>query len=101
LGEKVHLDPDFREFVESFVTNDVRILIVGGYAVAVHGLPRYTGDLDAWIWVSQQNAERVLPSHNPSVMVSIHIVPNRCGLLPATRFASIRRQDGLASKALL
>jgi len=45
IGEKVHLDPDFREFVESFVTNDVRFLIVGGYAVAVHGLPRYTAIL--------------------------------------------------------
>jgi glycine cleavage system aminomethyltransferase T len=62
LEEKVQLDPDFREFVESFVGNDVRFLIVGGYAVAAHGLPRYTGDLDAWIWVSQQNAEKVLQS---------------------------------------
>jgi hypothetical protein len=62
LGMKMHLDPDFREFVESFVANDVRFLIVGSYAVAAHGLPRYTGDLDAWIWVSPQNAERVLQS---------------------------------------
>jgi hypothetical protein len=62
LGEKVQLDPDFREFVESFISNDVRFLIVGGYAVAAHGLPRTTGDLDAWIWVSLQNAERVLRS---------------------------------------
>jgi hypothetical protein len=62
LGEKVQLDPDFREFVESFVANDVRFLIVGGYAIAAHGLPRYTGDLDAWIWVSPQNAERVIRS---------------------------------------
>jgi hypothetical protein len=58
----VKLDTDFREFVESFVTNDVRFLIVGGYAIAAHGLPRYTGDLDAWIWVSPQNAEKVLRS---------------------------------------
>lgn len=62
LGEKVQLDPDFKEFVESFIANDVRFLIVGGYAVAAHGLPRYTGDLDAWIWVSPENAERVLHS---------------------------------------
>ncbi|HVB19305.1 MAG TPA: DUF6036 family nucleotidyltransferase [Acidimicrobiales bacterium] len=58
----MQLDPDFREFVESFIANEVRFLIVGGYAVAAHGLPRYTGDLDAWIWVSPQNAERVLRS---------------------------------------
>jgi hypothetical protein len=58
----VQLDPDFRDFVELFVANDVRFLIVGGYAVAAHGLPRYTGDLDAWVWVSSENASRVLRS---------------------------------------
>jgi hypothetical protein len=62
LGEKVQLDPGFKEFVESFIANDVRFLIVGGYAVAAHGLPRYTDDLDAWIWVSPENAKRVLHS---------------------------------------
>jgi len=58
----VQLDPDFRDFVELFVANDVRFLIVGGYAVAAHGLPRYTGDLDAWVWVSSENASRVIRS---------------------------------------
>ncbi len=43
------LDPDFNEFVASFIDNGVRFLIVGGYALAAHGLPRYTGDLDAWV----------------------------------------------------
>ncbi|HEY5111982.1 MAG TPA: DUF6036 family nucleotidyltransferase [Acidimicrobiales bacterium] len=58
----MQLDPDFRDFVELFVANDVRFLIVGGYAVAAHGLPRYTGDLDAWVWVSSENASRVIRS---------------------------------------
>lgn len=58
----MQLDPDFRDFVELFVANDVRFLIVGGYAVAAHGLPRYTGDLDAWVWVSSDNASRVVHS---------------------------------------
>lgn len=35
----MQLDPDFREFVELFTASDVRFLIVGGYAVAAHGLP--------------------------------------------------------------
>jgi hypothetical protein len=56
----VQLDPDFKDFVEVFVANDVRFLIVGGFAVAAHGLPRYTGDLDAWVWVSSENASRVV-----------------------------------------
>lgn len=58
----MQLDPDFRDFVKLFVANDVRFLIVGGYAVAAHGLPRYTGDLDAWVWVSSENASRVVAS---------------------------------------
>jgi len=34
-------------------------MIVGGYAVAYHGYPRYTKDIDIWIWVSPENAEKV------------------------------------------
>ena len=54
------LDPDFNEFAAFFIDNDVRFLIVGGYALAAHGLPRYTGDLDAWVWVDAENARRVV-----------------------------------------
>jgi len=36
------LDPDFREFIELLNENNVRYLVVGGYAVAIHGHPRYT-----------------------------------------------------------
>lgn len=56
----MQLDQDFNEFVGLFLDNDVRFLIVGGYAVAAHGLPRLTGDLDAWIWVGDDNASRVI-----------------------------------------
>jgi len=35
-------------------------MVVGGYALAFHGKPRHTGDLDIWINVSEQNAERML-----------------------------------------
>lgn len=51
---------DFREFVASFDAHDVRYVVVRGYALAAHGLPRATGDLDVWIWVDRRNAERVL-----------------------------------------
>jgi hypothetical protein len=56
----MRLDRDFSEFVESFLAHEVRFLIVGGYALAAHGLPRLTGDLDAWVWISDANAARVL-----------------------------------------
>jgi len=58
----MQLDPDFREFVESFDAHDVRFLVVGGYALAAHGLPRATGDLDVWVWVDRANAEKIVDS---------------------------------------
>ncbi len=56
----MELDRDFSEFVACFIARDVRFMIVGGYALAAHGLPRATGDLDAWIAVSPENAEGVV-----------------------------------------
>jgi hypothetical protein len=54
------LSRDFIEFVESLNANSVRYLIVGGYAVALHGYPRYTKDLDVWIEPTAENAQNVL-----------------------------------------
>ncbi len=51
---------DFKEFVELLIKNKAEYLIVGGFAVAIHGHPRYTGDLDIWINRTQQNAEIVV-----------------------------------------
>jgi hypothetical protein len=36
------LDPDFSEFIDCCVRHDVRFLVVGGYALAAHGHPRFT-----------------------------------------------------------
>jgi hypothetical protein len=47
--------PEFREFAECLNANNVRYLIVGGYAVAFHGHPRYTKDLDVWIDRTREN----------------------------------------------
>lgn len=55
---------DFREFIELLIKNKAEYLIVGGYAVGIHGHPRYTGDLDIWLNPTQQNAELILKSVN-------------------------------------
>ena len=47
MAGKMTLDPDFREFIQPLNDKDVRYLIVGGYAVAAHGHPRYTKDIDS------------------------------------------------------
>jgi len=54
------LSKDFKEFIELLNENKVRYLVVGGYAVAFHGHPRYTKDLDVWIELSPDNANRIL-----------------------------------------
>jgi hypothetical protein len=53
------ISKDFREFIELLNAAEVRYLVVGGYAVAVHGYPRYTKDLDIWIEGSPNNADKV------------------------------------------
>jgi hypothetical protein len=54
------LNKDFKEFVALLNQNKVDYLVVGGYAVAIHGHPRYTKDLDIWLWVDKQNADNMM-----------------------------------------
>jgi hypothetical protein len=54
------MNPDFVDLLRAFIAADVRFLVVGAYALAVHGRPRATGDLDIWIDASQENASRVV-----------------------------------------
>jgi hypothetical protein len=51
---------DFRDLFAALNAAEVRYLLVGGYAVALHGRPRYTKDLDVWVEASSGNAPRVL-----------------------------------------
>jgi hypothetical protein len=54
------LSKDFKEFIALLNKHDVKYLLVGGYAVAIHGYPRYTKDLDVWIALSPGNAHKML-----------------------------------------
>lgn len=54
------LNQDFKEFIQSLNDNAVRYLLVGGYAVALHGYPRYTKDLDVWVESTTENAARII-----------------------------------------
>jgi hypothetical protein len=56
----VMLNPDFKEFIQSLNDNHVHYLVVGGYAVALHGYPRYTKDIDIWIELSRVNASHMV-----------------------------------------
>jgi hypothetical protein len=54
------LSEDFRDLLSALCDADARFLVVGGYAVGVHGYPRATKDLDIWVEASEQNAPKVI-----------------------------------------
>ena len=52
------LNPDYRDILSAFNEEKVDYLIVGAYALAAHGIPRATGDIDIWIRCAKDNARR-------------------------------------------
>lgn len=93
------LNPDFRDMLSAFDAENVEYLIVGAYALAAHGIPRATGDLDFWIRRVAPNAERVLralevfgaPTSDlsvedlltPNLVFQIGVEPSRIDILTA------------------
>ena len=53
------MNEDYRDILAALVAHQARFLIVGAHALAVHGYPRATVDIDIWIECSPDNAERV------------------------------------------
>jgi hypothetical protein len=54
------MNPDFVDLLRAFNAHEVRYLVVGAYALAAHGRPRATGDLDIWVEPAPGNATRVM-----------------------------------------
>lgn len=93
----MEINKDFREFIELLNEHSVRYLVVGGYAVALHGHPRYTKDLDIWIERKRENAVKVLSALkdfgfgsldikiedllNPEKIIQLGNPPNRIDIL--------------------
>lgn len=91
------MNQDFVDLLRAFVDADVRFLVVGAYALAIHGRPRATGDLDIWIEASRENAARVMRAlamfgapldqinesdfASPGVTYQIGVAPGRIDIL--------------------
>ena len=58
------LNQDFKEFIKSLNDNGVRYLVIGGYAVALHGYPRYTNDMDVWVEMTADNFSKIVKALN-------------------------------------
>lgn len=111
----MRLNRDFSEFIACFVDNDVRFLVVGGYALAAHGHPRYTKDLDVWVWLDPTNAERILAALDdfgfgdldltaadfldPDVVVQLGHEPQRVDLL--TFLSGVEFDDAYGRRVLV
>jgi len=93
------MNQDFHDLLSEFVDAEVRFLVVGAYALAIHGRPRATGDLDLWIDPEPANAERVYRSlqrfgaplvdltpedlTTPGIVYQIGVAPWRIDILTA------------------
>ena len=58
--EQIEFPQDFVEFLKLLNAHNVEYLLVGGFAVAIHGYPRATADMDVWVARNQANAERIV-----------------------------------------
>jgi hypothetical protein len=56
----MEIQQDFRDLLVLFNSNKVEYIIVGGYALAFHGAPRYTGDIDIYVKPDTGNAEQIM-----------------------------------------
>jgi predicted nucleotidyltransferase len=93
----MNLEKDLREFVELLNALEVRYVVVGAFAVAYHGQPRYTGDIDLFIERSSDNAQKILDAIEqfgfgkaglsindflqPDHVIQLGVAPNRIDLL--------------------
>jgi len=53
------LNEDYKDILQLLLKDKVKFLVVGAYALGVHGYPRATGDIDIWVEPSQENAQKV------------------------------------------
>ncbi len=106
------LNQDFKEFIQSLNDNRVRYLVIGGYAVAFHGHPRYTKDMDVWIAMNPDNAAKMVKALEqfgfgslglkaedflvPDQIIQLGYAPNRIDLL--TTLAGVEFENCYASR---
>jgi hypothetical protein len=93
------VNPDFVDFLAALLGENARFLVVGAHALAVHGVPRATGDIDVWVERTPENAARVWRAleqfgapaaalgvrpadlETPDVVVQIGLPPRRIDVL--------------------
>lgn len=79
----ITLPLDFKEFLRLLNEKGVEYLLIGGYAVGYYGYPRATNDIDVWIAIAPDNAERVVAAlrefgfDTPDLSAGLFLIPNK------------------------
>ncbi len=60
MKKKINLPNDFIEFIAICNKHGLKYMVIGGFAVSIHGYPRSTKDMDICIQLSDENAEKML-----------------------------------------
>jgi len=106
------LSKDWREFLELLNSRGVDYVIVGAQSLAFHGRPRYTGDLDIFVWPTPDNAQQLVEILNqfgfaqagfketdfvkPEQMIQLGRAPSRIDLL--TSISGVPTEEAFATK---
>ncbi len=106
----MEVQPDFRDLLALFNAHQVEYMIVGGYALAFHGAPRYTGDIDIFVRATSENARRILTAldefgfgslgltvedfESPDNVVQLGVPPVRIDLI--TSITGVSWEDALS-----
>ena len=91
------LNEDYKEMLQNLLDQKVEFLVVGAYALAAHGFPRATGDIDIWIKPDQKNSKKVYKAlarfgapineiredefSQPGLIFQIGVVPRRIDII--------------------
>jgi hypothetical protein len=70
---KINLEGDFLDFIDLCNKHQVKYLVIGGYAVSIHGYPRSTKDLDICIELSSSNANKMISVIQDFGMASLQL----------------------------
>jgi len=69
------LNKHFLDFIRLLESHKVEFVVVGGYAVGVHGFPRNTGNLDVFVAISRENADRLIGAFKEFGFASLNLKP--------------------------
>ena len=106
------VQPDFKELLELLNAHKAEFIIVGAYALAFHGVPRFTGDIDIFVKPDSKNAEKILAAlqefgfgsldlaesdfEDPDKVVQLGLAPVRVDLI--TSLTGVSWQEASSGK---